>query len=181
VWIEDFRRTHGLELDEFARIVNRHREKRGQAINGVVSDTLIHILECSKDAVTHPVLANAIAEVCGATAEQRDMIVTKEHRGEWTPPKRKGGTPVFRPKRKAPNNGSRAVVKIDRYGNTVGWFESVKNAGMREQLGEGAIRDRCKRRMEYDITPNCPYTYRYAGEWTGMTGEDKLKDIRIME
>ena len=86
MWIEAYREREGLERDELARRANKYRYEKGEdPLCGYISDTLIWILETRRNAITHPVLADAIAAVCGATAEQRDMIVAKHNRGTWEP------------------------------------------------------------------------------------------------
>lgn len=174
MWIEDYREREGLALDEFTKLVNMHGRKVDPPLEAPVSDTLIHILERSKHGVTHPRIANVIAEVCGATAEQRDMIVADIHRGQWKP---KEPQPVVVKATIKKQNGGKAVVKIDKHGNTVGWFESIADAARREPHDEGVIRSRCKRRVTCEFTNIVPFTYRYADEWDALSGAQKIQDI----
>lgn len=174
MWIEDFRIKNGLELDEFTRRVNMHARKVNPPLESGVSDTLIHMLERQKNAVTHPRIANIIADVCGATAEQRDMIVAEIHRGQWNPVVTK---PNFNDLKLHGQNGSKAVVKIDRRGNAVDYYESVVDAARRTPQTEKMIRDRCKRRVPNEFTYMVPYTFRYAAEWDIMTAAQRQEDI----
>ena len=174
MWIEEYRNREGLELYELAEKVNKYRREYDPFSCGIVSDQLLHILERSRNAVTHPRIANAIAEVCGATPEQRDMIVHKIHRGTWEPtrPGEREKVDVSKPK-----IGYKPVVKVDRYGNIIDRYESLTDAVRYEAHRENSIRDRCKRRIDQEFTPQTPYTYRYADEWDNMTDEERLRDV----
>ena len=178
MWIEDYRKKRGLELDEFARKVNEY----GHCVMvppmvSYITDTLVHMLERDKNCVTHPVIANAIAGYCGATAEQRDMIVAPIHRGTWEP-----GMPVNYAKKaehKFNNNivGAKPVVKINRRGEVIASYQSIAEAARHEPHNEDIIRTRCKRRIDRDFSAMFPYTYRYQDEWQEMDAEQRMKDI----
>ena len=176
MWIEDYRRKEGLELDEFARRVNRHSRKMNPPLLCTVTDELIYILERDKKSKTHPLIANSIAEVCGATVEQRDSIVAEIHRGTWSPDTQKQ---VVIPEPKKHVNGAMPVVKVDLHGNIIAYFESVMDAGVQEPHSTDYVRKRCKRRVEYEFTPERPYTYRYESEWREMTPEQRIKDLGV--
>lgn len=172
MWIEDYRRREGLELYELARKLNKYRREHYPEQCGTITDSLLYMLERDKNAVTHPLIANVIAEVCGATVEQRDMIVADIHKGTWEPEKE---TPVLRPKRVP--IGAKPVVKIDRNRNIVGWFESVADASRRDGHNETVVRNRCKHRANYEFNSLFPYTYRYEDEWLKMTEEERIEDL----
>lgn len=70
-WITAYREKMQIDRLRFAR---RAR----------CSERLIFMLEEGQE-ITHPIIANRIAETCGATAAQRDSIVHEKHRGEWQP------------------------------------------------------------------------------------------------
>ena len=175
MWIQEYREAHGMELDDFARAVNRHGRGMTPRLICTVTDELIHLLEIG--GVTHPKIANAIAECCGATVEQRDMIVSQSHKGEWEPRQkaqyaRRGGFNY--------NNcasGAKPVVKVDRHGNVVAAYESLVEASRHEQMNEDNIRKRCKRRLKQEITLDMPFTFRYQDEWLSMSMEEQLRDI----
>ena len=167
-----------MELDDFARAVNRYgHTKMVPRMVCTISDTLIHMLESTKGCVTHPVIANAIAEYCDATPEQRDMIVAKEHRGRWKP---RQGVVCARPPmvrfNNAPN-GAKPIVKVDINGNVLMAYESCAAAARRESHNEDWIRSRCKRKGRIDFTSMMPYTFRYQDEWLDMSREEQLEDI----
>ena len=131
MWIEDYRKEHGLELDDFARRVNLAGCKLEPPLEGVVTDMLIHILEISKTPRTHPRIANAIAMACGATPEQRDSIVDERHRGKWHPKPDDYNLDNVRVRRVQSEYKfglPRAVVEIDRRGMIIARYESIKTA-----------------------------------------------------
>lgn len=85
MWITDYRENAGLELWQFQQRVNMYGKKLENPFQGVISERLIHMLEVDENAVTHPRIADAIAVLCGATSEQRDMIVADIHKGQYSP------------------------------------------------------------------------------------------------
>lgn len=174
MWIEDYRRRNGLELYELAELVNKHRREKGIAY-GIVSDKLLHMLERDKNAVTHPLLANAIAEVCGATPKQRDMIVADIHKGTWPDGVMEGPATQGR----APF-GSKAVVKLDINGAELCRYMSVADAARRTQHSDSVIRDHCKGRVR-EVTAYMPYTFRYADEWDAMDEFQKECEIDALK
>lgn len=198
MWIRDYRERMGLELDDLAKVVNLYRRYEKQTINGVVSDKLIHILEVCDDTVTQPVLADAIAAVCGATREQRDSIVDERYRGTWDPESVCNAnvqkalvkvTGVFQdadeslPQDEKHNLLSyckkRPVVKLDCMGNTIQSYDSISAAAKENGLNEKYVRRRCDGRIRTRdgmFTPD-GYTFRYAVAWDNMSRQEKLRDI----
>jgi hypothetical protein len=82
MWITDYREREGLELYQLQQRVNSFIHKMSNPIEATISGELIHMLEVDKNAVTHPRIANAIAIMCDATQEQRDMIVADVQQGQ---------------------------------------------------------------------------------------------------
>ena len=160
-WIREYREAHGLELDEFAREVNKSAE-----LVCTITDQLIHILEIG--GVTHPRIANAIAEYCGATAKQRDMIVNEMHKGEYVQERVWFNNAI---------SGAKAVVKVNLQGVVIQTYESVVETARHEQMNEDTIRKRCKHRIKSELSLEVPFTFRYKSEWDAMTREEQLKDI----
>ena len=150
-----------MELDEFAREVNKSAE-----LVCTITDQLIHILEIG--GVTHPRIANAIAEYCGATAEQRDMIVNEMHKGEYVQERVWFNNSI---------NSAKAVVKVNLQGVVIQTYESVVETARHEQMNEDTIRKRCKRRIKSELSLEVPFTFRYKSEWDAMTREEQLRDI----
>lgn len=178
MWIEDYRLANGLELDEFARRVNIVGRKMNPPLEGTVSDTLIHILERSREPRTNPRIANAIAMVCGATAEQRDSIVAEKHRGKWEPVKDvfAWGDWVFGKQTRPPLN-DHSVVMVDLQGRVLHRYESAKSAAKHSDISADSILNRCNHRMKNEFYTCLPYTYRFAREWDKMSMAEKLKDL----
>ena len=176
MWIEDYRTANGMELDEFARAVNKygHTEATPTLIC-TITDTLVHLLEIGS--ITHPRIANVIAEFCGASAEQRDMIVHKDHHGEWQPNQPVALANPCAVRFNNSQSGAKPVVKINISGNVVAAYESVVEAARHEDVNEHNIRSRCKRRAKHELTVDHPYTFRYQAEWIAMSREEQLKDI----
>ena len=150
-----------MELDEFAREVNKSAE-----LVCTITDNLIHILEIG--GITHPRIADARAKYCGATAEQRDLIVHDDHKGEYVQERVWFNNAT---------NGAKAVVKVNLQGNVLEVYESVVETARHEQVNEDTIRKHCKRRIKQDMTLQRPFTFRYKAEWDKMTREEQLKDI----
>lgn len=176
MWIDEYRSAHGMELDEFARAVNAYGRKMVPPLVCTITDELIHMLERVKGCVTHPIIANAIAEYCWATPDQRDVIVAEIHRGNWEPRQR---VEYAKPVEVSFNNvpsGAKPVVKINVLGEVIASYESVSDAERREPNNGDYIRKRCKRKVEREFW-STPYTYRYQEEWAAMNREEQLQDI----
>ena len=177
MWIEDYRREHNLELDEFARLVNAVGREIHSPWYGTVTDELVYTLETRKNAKTHPHFADAIAVVCKATPEQRDSIVAEKHRG-WEPPK-KNFSWSSRPTVIKPDRNAFAVVMISPAAKILKRYKNVRIAAMYGEMGEDAIKKRCQHKVEHEFTPDRPYTYRYAKDWDCLSREAKIKDIGV--
>ena len=166
-----------------AKWVKEYREKRGWskkkfADMGPCSETLIGIIEHPDGkGITHPLIANRIAEICGATAKQRDELVHKIHHGTWQPT----GKPVKLGANR-PNNASAAipVVKIDRNGNVLARYANMTFAGKVNCVYETKIAQYCrkqqpKNRDEFEVFGG--FTFRFAHEWDNMTKAEQIRDI----
>ena len=180
MWIDEYREKYGLELDDMARRVNVAGRKMRPRLPCTVTDTLIHILECSKTPRTHPRIADAIAIACGATAEQRDSIVDEKHRGTFDPSKynhiaRAKESPAAS---KRTPHGERGVVKINREGMVVRRYPSLAMTEYYEDMTCESIRARCRRRVGGELE-RWAYTYRYADEWDKMSRAERLKDLGV--
>lgn len=185
MWIEDFREEHGLERDEFARRVRilGARKRRDRPIG--CSETLVYILERRKNAITHPAIANLIAEACGATAEQRDSIVAKKYRGEWSGDgvakalflQRRPKPSAPKPRLLGPNpvNG-REIVMIDIGGNVIGRYGSIGQAALNNSVSYGYVEERVHRRIRLEFRPR-DISFRFADEWDGLDEFDRRLDL----
>ena len=204
MWIREYREHMGLELFEFARIVNMYRRYAQLQMNGIISDKLIHMLEVDEMAITHPVLANAIATVCGATQEQRNGIVAPYNKCDWICPsdaetKRLIDRAFYMVMRRMPdeeksdegtNEGpslafkKRPVLKLDRMGNTLESYNSVQSAAIANKLSTKWVRNRCRKTIKdkrFIFTEDRNYTFRYADEWDEMSQAERLADIGVRQ
>ena len=181
MWIEDFRNEHNLTRAQLALMAG-------------VTPQLIGILEDMNKAVTHPELADRIADMCGATAEQRDSIVHAKHRGTWKP----SGKPkdietrmrMSRPEPEKPKvevldlprpavkygQNRRAVVALDRQGKILARYESIVAAGKEEKRNLCSVAMRCARQVAREWLMN-GRTYRYADEWNAMNAAQRRADM----
>lgn len=161
----------GLSRKELARKV-RNRDTG-------CSESLIEIIEGG--GITHPGIANRIASVVGATAEQRDTMVHKKHRGTWKPGKGNRVKAVKAPleREQTPEN-RRKVVQIGHGGWEMARYESMFEAAREVGCSCTAVMNRCKRRLQEKTNEfyfyNC--TFRYADEWDAMSEKERLADLR---
>lgn len=174
-WLEKWRKDHQMSREIFAQQVN-------------VSEELIWILENMEKGVTHPKIADAIADYTGATPQQRDSIVHKKHHGTYKPNPRAKSWEKQQKKiavRKKPpeseNKQKRPVVALNEAGVIVGKYPSV-NAAVEANFpcSQESVRNRCTRRLKPSTNEFMPYgvTFRYADEWDMMPEllrEDDMK------
>lgn len=196
MWLTDYRAQYRLTLEQLGSMIRRVGRRKDPAL--WVSDLLIYRLETDPKFRTVPKLADLIAEVCGATAQQRDAMVLERYRGGWKPPRRRKAVkpvPYEKPNAAAPpkgprcsakglthgpNNpfpGARAVVKIDRKGEVVARYASCNRAALQNSLREDQISSRCHRKGKSDEFRLTGFTFRFAEEWDGMTAEEQRADI----
>jgi len=196
MWITEFRARYGLELEQLGTQIRRLGAKQDPPLR--VSDILLYRLENDPKFRTVPKLADLIAEACGATAKQRDALVLEKYRGTWKPPRQRKAvarvpyekpSAVAPPKKSrcsakglthGPNNpfpGARAVVKIDRKGETVARYVSCNRAALQNSLREDQVSSRCHRRGKSDEFRLMGFTFRFAEEWDRMSTEERRADI----
>lgn len=180
MWIEDYRKQKGIELDEFARLVNIAGRRMKPPLEGVVSDTLIHTLERMRTPRTHPRIADAIATVCGATQEQRDSIVDARHKGTW---EKISFVDTWHKAVKEEENGhkigyEKPVVKVNSNGKILARYGSLTAAENNGSMSLDAIRTRCRHGIKNEFVKQ-DFTYRFADEWDKMTQLQRLQDLGI--
>jgi len=170
-WIQKWRDEFGMSHGRMAILVG-------------CGSKLLDMIE--HGAITHPNFANRIADLCGATAEQRDGLVHEKHRGKWKP--NEGRTEKLQAYAKAMAGGrkpqrtaraGRAVVKIDREGNVLERYPSIADATAANGNKEGFAQLRCSRKTGPTVDEFFPYgySYRYAADWDMMGREQRLADI----
>ena len=188
MWIDEFRREHGMDVDEFARRVRmlgarKYKKDRGRSFPVGCSSDLVYRLEMAAKPRTHPNIADLIAEACGATAEQRDSIVDPMHRGTWSGdgvPKILDYVPVaFRAKANETEKKyvkGREIVRIDRGGNVTGRFVSLVQAAEENHVSIDVVEMRVKRYIsgEFDFRG---FSFRYADEWDRYSQERRRADM----
>lgn len=191
MWIEEFRMRYNLDRYEFARRVRvlGARKRPDRPIG--CTEALVYMLERSSRPVTHPTIANLLAEACGATAEQRDEIVPKKYRGgwkgdgvprclkgcEWTLGKAKEKIePAIQISWRHGAAGRREVAKIDRNGFVLERYPSLTYACAACGNSMNSIGERARKRVRDEFLPD-GYSFRYAEEWDRMTPEERRKDM----
>lgn len=179
-----------MDREQFARAITIKLGGIGER-RMVVPANLITILEEQPHPRTHPKLADLIAAACGATPEQRDMIVARRHRGTWhgvNAPQLAYGPERAHTERPAVKNkprqgdkyahNNKSVVVIDRAGNVVKRCASGKEAAAYMGLSSTTVYNRCAHAAPLEFTTHNPYTCRYAKEWDGLTPSAKAASIR---
>lgn len=218
MWITDYRERMGLELYQLQQIINVYNRQIPGHNRIYVSEQLLYILENIKNPVTHPYIANLIADVCEATREQRDSIVSEKYRGKWKPSDKskkrvQKAVEIIRTnnyetyiavnrevENEEPNPvymdydmteysqypaNRRGVVMINKDGEEVDRFNSLKDAEYMCGIGRNSIARRCLRQTMRDFDCSNPithrrrfdYTFRYADEWDSMTKEEQKHDV----
>lgn len=188
MWITEYREEHGLSLEALGKAMRRAGAKLEPPVK--VSDILLERLELEPKFRTVPRIADLIADVCGATAEQRDELVLEQYKGTWKPSKRvkslefrverkkTGGTEEDQDKPSRAENSRRPVVAVDRAGFALFRFASVHNAAARCGVTHKAVYPRCMRRLGRDEFALLGFTFRYADEWDAMTDAQRRADVQ---
>ena len=179
MWIQEYREREKLELWQFQQRVNEFSKESSVPLQGIVSERLIHTLE-TINTVTNPHIANIIAVLCGATPEQRDMIVSEPHKGKWKPTNKDKmlaskinskpfikGVDYHRYNKRImyssntpwlesyaieqPISSKKAVVKIDMNGNTLDRYETMSETADANNTTRDVIRTRCNRSIKREF------------------------------
>lgn len=201
MWIDEFRERNGIERHEFARrvrVIGAHRRPH-RPIG--CSEELVWLLERAKVPRTHPRIADLIAEACGATPEERDMIVDERHRGTWRGdgvPRALfvGGAyrigepaaapadalarenpwrtyPAVAPRKKTSN---KRVVKVDRNGEVLERYDSLTSASAYNGISVDSISLRCSHKVPGEFE-KYDYTFRLASDWDGLSAYARKADL----
>lgn len=191
MWITEFRKEYGLTLEQLGAAIRRVGARKNPPAR--VSDILLENLETKRGYKTVPGLADLIAETCGATPAKRDELVLERYRGTWRgtgkPKVGQRKPPTERPvaaaptppptavKKKRSNGHDRQVIAIDRNGNIVHRYGSVKNAWGMTGLNPSSIRKRCCGTIMGDEFRAYGYTFRYADAWEGLTEDQRKAEL----
>lgn len=184
MWITDFREAHGLSVAQLGAVIRRAGARMDPPLR--VSDVLLENLEMRKGYRTVPKLANLIAEVCGATAKQRDALVLKKHRGKWEPKPGATWTPLEPekpkppepPKEPASKAWSRPVVCLDREGKVLRRYPSIQAAAELSGGNKDSVARRTLRNYKGDEFALMGCTFRLEEEWRAMSPEERRADMQ---
>lgn len=138
------------------------------------SEQLVELLQSAHGAVTHPNIADRIADYIGVSPEERDEIVADKHNGTYIP-----GTstppPFIEPYL---SWNARYIVVLNRYGTELCRYGSADKVSYHTGASSGCILTRCKRELtvvdEFDAHG---ITFRFADEWDAMTEEERIADL----
>ena len=127
--------------------------------------------------ITHPAIANDIAEFTGATPQQRDQIVHRMHRGKWKKPKPKSE----KPKKPKPERKLRKVIALDKLGREIRRYASLAETAAEIGVSTTTIQRRCACDFEgiKDEFASLGMTFRYADAWDAMTDKQKMENIQL--
>lgn len=175
-WLEKWRKDHQMSREIFAQQVN-------------VSEELIWILENMEKGVTHPKIADAIADYTGATPQQRDSIVHKKHHGTYKPnPRAKRfdarSIPKRKEKPKIKKQYRRPVVAVNMAAVEMGRYPSIiAAADAHLPCTATTVTNRCARKLSPSVNEFMPYgvTFRYADEWDMMPERLREDDMKRAE
>lgn len=171
-WIVKFRQKYELSQEQLGKMAGCSAE-------------LIDLLENMNGCITHPNIANRLADVCGATGKQRDRIVHKKHRGRYEPtPGRRYTGAAKQAKKKDEKPMSRremyAVVKIDPQGEIIERYTDAEEAAARNGHSATYIRARCNHKLSAGSDEFKPYeeSYRYAREWDAYSPQERRARVQ---
>lgn len=137
---------------------------------------LIWILMNQRGGVTHPNIANAIANYIGATEEERDSIVAPIHRGTWKPdPKKKNAARS----RLYSSQCALPVVAVDRLGRVLRRFPSIRLAAAHIGCSTDVVAKRCHC-VDMNKDEFVPYgmTFRFEPDWDMLSDAERRENIR---
>lgn len=185
-WLTEFRANYrnkdgstGISRKELARMVRKPGTASRPESEIGCSEALIGILEGG--GITHPLIADRIADVTGATSAQRDILVHKMHHGTYRPQKAQKREPR---KNLAPTDpdykpvNARQVVRIDVLLQAKR-FASIREAAAAEGCNAETVRVRCDRALtvkQKELMVR-DHTWRYADEWDSMSQDQRLEDM----
>ena len=141
------------------------------------SERLLEMLQCTQNAITHPNIADRIADLTGATSEERDTMVSSAHHGTYKP--FTVGPPPFDVDMDGLQPGSvRHIVALDRSGNELARFPNRRVACANVGCSDQTVRNRCVRKSaNFDEFKLLEMTFRFADEWDAMTPGEREVDM----
>lgn len=177
-WLKQWRSEHQLSRKQLAEKIKKPGTISNPGSEIGCSELLIGILEGG--GITHPLIADRIADVTGATSAQRDMLVHKIHYGTYRPQKiqKKGKINPRSTNADCGTEDSRPVVRIDAMLQTK-HYAGIKEAATDEGCKTEVIRMRCDRALvekRKDMMMR-DHTWRYADEWDNMNRIEQMRDM----
>ena len=142
------------------------------------SEHLLWMLMNEDKCITHPNIANAIADYMCATQAQRDSIVAPIHRGTWVP---QPGHTVGN-KECGGSWNSKGVVALDRLGKIIARFPTIRAAAKHAGCSSSTMSYKCNR-MHANEDEFKPFgmAFRFEADWELMSPEEQLLDISKKE
>lgn len=180
-WLEKWRKDHQFSREQLAKEVG-------------VSEALIWILENMRGGITHPLIADEIADYTGATAKQRDSLVHKKHRDTWSPDKertrkrrRKPAPPKPKPapepkpepqEKRIERRGipARPILMVNMDGEAVARYDSLADAARCNLMDNHCVYTRCRHVLKENEFLLHNSTFRYEDEYDDAAAEC----VRIM-
>lgn len=143
------------------------------------SETTIWNLIFCNGYITHPCIADRIADHLGATAEQRDSIVHVDRRGGYIPIYDRVSDAYTENRGGVRAACMKEIVAIDRAGIEVLRLGSISEAAKRFRSTSPTVSNRCRRigSVGYDEFIPPGVTFRYATEWDAMDENERKTDI----
>lgn len=171
----------GLSRKELAQMVRQRRTARHPEQEIGCSERLIEILEGG--GITHPEIADRIAQLTGASIEQRNGLTHKKHwLNELPEPPRRAAERKRKPgaERSLPPANRREIVKINMLGEELARFRSIKDAAKADGCASTTVFRRCRRKLEKGENEFLNYgcSWRYAKIWDAMQLEERKADLQ---
>ena len=134
---------------------------------------IIWMLMFMNGCVIHHKIADRLANVCGATLEERDSIVSERRMGKWF-------NEIAQEKRKRPSPvNAKSVLAVDRLGNVIQRFNCMDDAMKLVKCSYGTLAGYCNGQAATDDEfKRWGFTFRYAADWDDMTPEERLRNIQ---
>lgn len=149
-----------------------------------VSEHLLRILQNQHGGVTHPKIADRIADFIGATPEERDSIVHKKHRGTYTPNpknpalKRNKVRRIETPEVYRPNTPTSVIAVINSNGRILATHNSLNDVAIQYGCNVSLVRNRCEKSIVYyDEFSELGVSFRYYEQWKDLSDTDRKKDV----
>lgn len=138
------------------------------------SEYLMWMLQFRRNCVVHHKIADKIADMLNATSEERDSIVSAEHKGTYASKR-------IRRVKRSPRYNAKEIVLVDRTGAIIKKYASImETVDNLKCCTAPTIVNRCNRvhttRIKDEFEPY-GMTFRFAEEWEAMSDEERRNDL----